>query len=117
MGEKKVKKNKDNSYTLYDVGGAIVTLTFPANPNANFEVVTKDVPASGLPSEYTWLLNFGIKNPGGNFLPSASYNLDVTDPSNRNWYVFYKKQGQSEAKAWPLKGDHTSPGDPPIGLG
>lgn len=110
MSETKVPKNKNGSYTLYNVGGAIVTLTFPASEKADFEVVTKDVP-SGLPSGYTWLLNFGIKNPAGKFLPSVSYNLDVTDPDNRSWYVYYND------RANPLRGNHTSPGDPPVGTG
>lgn len=111
MSETIVPRNADGSWTLYNVDGNIVTLTFPANPKANFEVVIKDVP-SGLPSGYTWLTNFGIKNPGGNFLPSVSYRLDATDRSDgKSWFTYYDNSVK------PLKGDHTSPGDPPIGTG
>lgn len=99
-------------YTLYEEGTTKVTLTFPANDNANFEVVTKDLPSTGLPSNYTWLFSFGIKNPGGNFLPSVSYRLNGTNPpEGKAWFVFYN--GQARA----LNGDHTSPGDPPVGYG
>lgn len=114
MKETIIPRNADGSWTLYNVDGNKVTLTFPASPKANFTVVTKDVPA-GLPSGYTWLINFGIKNPGGNFLPSASYYLDAT--GGKSWYVYYKKENENSAKAHPLRGNHTSPGDPPIGVG
>ena len=114
MSETIVPRNDDGSWTLYDKDSDKVTLTFPASPKANFEVVTKDVP-DGLPSGYTWLLNFGIKNPGGNFLPSASYHLDAT--GNKSWFIYYKKEKDDKAKVHPLKGSHTSPGDPPIGTG
>ena len=108
MSETTVPRNPDGSWTLYNQGGDKVTLTFPANPNANFEVVTKDVPG-GLPSGYSWLLNFGIKNSAGNFLPSVSYHLNAT--GGKSWFIYY---GNS-VKA--LNGNHTSPGDPPIGTG
>jgi hypothetical protein len=114
VSETIVPRNDDGSWTLYDKDGDKVTLTFPASPKANFKVVTKDVP-DGLPSGYTWLLNFGIKNPGGNFLPSASYHLDAT--GSKSWFIYYKKENEDKAKVHPLKGNHTSPGDPPIGTG
>lgn len=114
MSETTIPRNPDGSWTLYDKDGEKVTLTFPANPNANFTVVTKDVPA-GLPPEVTWLLNFGIKNPGGNFLPSVAYHLNST--GRKSWFIYYKKGKDKKAKAHPLNGDHTSPGDPPIGTG
>ena len=106
MSETIVPRNSDGSWTLYDKDGDKVTLTFPGQ--ADFEVVTKDLDTSGLPSNINWLLNFGIKNPGGNFLPSVSYHLDAT--GNKSWFIYYG----GSAKA--LKGDHTSPGDPPIGM-
>jgi hypothetical protein len=108
VSETIVPRNADGSWTLYDQDGEKVTLTFPANPNANFEVVKKDVPG-GLPSSYTWHFNFGIKNPGGNFLPSVSYNLDAT--GTKSWFIYYDGNVKS------LKGAHTSPGDPPVGTG
>ena len=108
MSETTVPRNADGSWTLYNKGGDKVTLTFPANPNANFTVVTKNVP-SGLPSKYKWKLNFGIKNSNGNFLPSVSYHLNAT--GGKSWFVYYG------GSAKPLKGNHTSPGDPPIGTG
>ena len=114
MSETIVPRNDDGSWTLYDQDGDKVTLTFPASQQANFEVVTKDVP-DGMPSGYTWLLNFGIKNPGGNFLPSVSYDLDAT--GNKSWFIYYKKENENKANVHPLKGRHTSPGDPPIGTG
>jgi hypothetical protein len=103
-------------YTLYKEGTTEVTLTFPANPQADFTVVIKDVPTSGLDTtNYTWLLNFGIKNKAGNFLPSVSYKLDATDrPDGKKWYVYYNGRA-NELKA--NQGNHTSPGDPPIGFG
>ena len=69
-----VPRNPDGSFTLYEG----VTLTFPAAPPAGFKVVTKDVPG-GLPSNYTWLLNFGVQNSAGQFLPRMS--LVVPTPS------------------------------------
>jgi len=108
MAEKNVPKT--NGSHTFSVDGATITVSFPANPNADFVVVTKDLPSSGLPSGYTWLISFGIKK-GKNFLPSVSYDLDVTDPSNRNWFVAYG------GSAHALKGSHTSPGDPPVGTG
>jgi hypothetical protein len=111
VNETIIPRNPDGSWTIYNVDGNKVTLTFPASPKANFEVVTKDVPA-GLPPGYTWLINFGIKNPGGNYLPSVAYKLDATDRSDgKSWYIYYG------GSAKPLKGNHTSPGDPPIGTG
>jgi hypothetical protein len=108
VSETTVPRNADGSWTLYDQDGDKVTLTFPASPKANFEVVTKDMP-SGLPEGYNWLFNFGIKNPGGNFLPSVSYHLDAT--GSKSWFVYYDNSVK------PLKGNHTSPGDPPVGTG
>jgi hypothetical protein len=108
VSETIVPRNADGSWTLYDQDGDKVTLTFPANPHAKFEVVTKDVPG-GLPEDYDWVFNFGIKNPGGNFLPSVSYHLDATD--GKSWFIYYDKTVK------PLKGNHTSPGDPPVGTG
>jgi hypothetical protein len=102
-----VPRNPDGSFTLYEG----VTLTFPAAPPAGFKVVTKDVP-SGLPSGYTWLLNFGVQNSAGQFLPSVSYRLQGTArPDNKNWFVYYG------GAAHAMNGPHTSPGDPPIGYG
>lgn len=99
-------------YTLYEEGEMKVTLTFPANESANFEVVTKDLPSTGLPANYTWLFNFGIKTPGGPFLPSVSYTLNGTGrPDGKSWFVFYNNQANA------LNGNHTSPGDPPVGYG
>jgi len=110
VSETTVDRNADRSWTLYDNGeGDKVTLTFPANPNANFTVVTKDLDTTGLPTNITWHLNFGIKNPSGNFLPSVSYHLDAT--GSKSWFVYYDNSAKS------LIGDHTSPGDPPIGTG
>jgi hypothetical protein len=106
-----IPRNSDGSFTLYNVDGISVTLTFPASPGAGFKVVTKDVPA-GLPSNYTWLLNFGVQNSAGHFLPSVSYNLHGTDrPDKKGWVVYYA------GSAHAMNGDHTSPGDPPIGYG
>jgi len=102
-----VPRNRDGSFTLYEG----VTLTFPAAPPAGFKVVTKDVPG-GLPSGYTWLLNFGVQNSAGNFLPSVSYTLHGTArPDNKSWFVYYS------GAAHAMNGAHTSPGDPPIGYG
>lgn len=109
-----VPRNTDGSYTLYSANGMTVTLTFPADPASGFTVETKDLPATGLPGGYTWLLNFGIKNSGGQYLPSVTYNLSAS-PATMNWVVFYKENGQDRVK--PLQGRHTSPGDPPIGYG
>jgi hypothetical protein len=108
VSETIVPRNDDGSWTLYDQDGDKVTLTFPASSNANFEVVTKTVP-SGLPSGYTWRLNFGIKNPGGNYLPSVAYTLNAT--GSKSWFIYYG------GSVRPLNGAHTSPGDPPIGTG
>jgi hypothetical protein len=106
-----VPRNPDGSYTLYNVNGVTVTLTFPADPVAGFKVVTKDVPG-GLPANYTWVLNFGVQNPGGQYLPSASYSLQgTTPPGNKSWVIYYN--GQAHA----MNGSHTTPGDPPIGYG
>ncbi|MGB7876177.1 MAG: hypothetical protein WBL25_17470 [Anaerolineales bacterium] len=100
-------------YTLYEEGTTKVTLTFPANSHAGFTVVTKDVPTSGLDTtNYTWLFNFGIKNKAGHFLPSVSYHLNGTSRSDgKSWFVFYN------GRAHGLNGNHTSPGDPPVGYG
>ena len=106
-----VPRNPDGSYTLYNVNGVTVTLTFPADPAAGCKVVTKDVPG-GLPANYTWVLNFGIQNPGGQYLPSASYSLQgTTPPGNKSWVIYHN--GQAHA----MNGSHTTPGDPPIGYG
>lgn len=111
MSETIIPRNADGSWTLYNVDGNTVTLTFPASTTANFEVVTKDMP-SVLPTGYSWLTNFGIKNPGGNFLPSVSYKLEANDRADgKSWYIYY------ENSVKPLKGDHTSPGDPAVGFG
>jgi hypothetical protein len=106
-----VPRNSDGSFTLYNVNGVTVTLTFPADPAAGFKVVTKDVP-SGLPSNYTWLLNFGVQNKAGHFLPSVSYALHGSArPDNKSWFVYYGGQAHG------MNGAHTTPGDPPIGYG
>jgi hypothetical protein len=102
-------------YTLYEDSESKVTLTFRSNEHAGFSVVTKELPSSkDLPSGYNWLINFGIKKDG-KFVPSASYDLDAT--GNKSWFIYYKKENENKAKAHPLKGRHTSPGDPPIGTG
>jgi hypothetical protein len=106
-----VPRNKDKSFTLYDVDGEKVTLTFPADPEAGFKVVTKDVPG-GLPSEYIWLFNFGIQNKAGVFLPSVTYTLNGTSRRDKkSWVVYY------DGKANALNGTHTTHGDPPVGFG
>ena len=106
-----VPPNDDGSFTLYDDNGVTVTLTFPAAPVAGFKVVTKDVP-SGLPGNYTWLLNFGVQNPAGRYLPSVAYSLQGTPrPDNKTWFIYY--DGQAHA----MNGSHTTAGDPPIGYG
>lgn len=106
-----IPRNSDGSYTLYSAEGMTVTLRFPADPEAGFMVVTKDV-SGNLPTEYTWLLNFGVQNRAGRYLPSVSYTLQGSvRPDGRNWFVFYNDRPN------PLNGTHTSPGDPPIGYG
>jgi hypothetical protein len=106
-----VPRNKDRSFTLYDADGEKVTLTFPADPEAGFKVVTKELPG-GLPPEYTWVLSFGIQNKAGNFLLSVTYTLQGTDRRDKkSWVVYYG------GKAQALNGTHTTPGDPPIGFG
>lgn len=111
MAVVEVPPNPDGSYTLYNENGMTVTLTFPAAPAANFKVVTKDL-QSGLPTGYTWLFNFGIQNAGGKYLPSASYSLHGSPRhDNKSWFIYYG--GQAHA----MNGAHTTPGDPPVGLG
>jgi hypothetical protein len=107
-----VPRNPDGSFTLYNQDGLNVTLRFPAAPPAGFKVVTKDLSGS-LPSGYTWLINFGVQNNAGVFLPSVSYTLEGTGslPANKAWFVYYGGQPR------PMNGSHTSPGDPPIGYG
>lgn len=102
----------NGSYTLYDQDGMTVTLTFPPGkqPEAGFTVETKAVPTSGLPSGYTWVVNFGIKNKAGIYLPTATYKLEGS--SNKSWYIYYGGQARS------MNGTHeNAPGDPPIGHG
>jgi len=101
----------DGVYTLYDQDGLTVKLTFPPGkrPEAGFIVETKSVP-SGLPDGFTWVLNFGIKNSGGVYLPTATYKLEGS--SNKSWYIYYRGQARS------MNGTHeNAPGDPPIGHG
>ena len=102
----------DGYYLLYDQDGLTVKLTFPAGnqPAAGFTVETKPVPSSGLPEGYTWVVNFGIKNAAGHYLPSATYHLDGS--SKKSWFIYYR--GQARA----MNGTHqNAPGDPPIGYG
>lgn len=106
-----INPNPDGSFTLYNSNGMTVTLAFPVPPVAGFKVVTKDVP-SGLPGNYTWLFNFGVQNPGGQFLPSVAYTLVGTPRADKkSWVIYYN------GSARPMNGPHTSPGDPPIGYG
>ena len=107
-----ITPNTNGSFTLYDVDGVTVTLTFRgANPPpAGFKVVTK--PVGDAPAGYTWLLNFGVQNRGGQFLPSVSYSLQGSArPDQKPWVIYYGGQVRG------MNGDHTSPGDPPIGHG
>ena len=106
------KVNPTNgSYELYNENDMTVTLTFPSGhtPPAPFEVVTKEIP-SGLPTGYTWVINFGIKAPGGPYLSNLTYHLQGSD--NKSWFIHYG--GQTRA----MNGTHeNAPGDPPIGYG
>jgi len=108
----------NGSYKLYDQDGMAVTLTFPPGkrPEAGFTVETKAVPASGLPTGYTWIINFGIKNKGGQYLPTATYNLQGS--SNKNWFVYYGDDPDPSKNVHAMNGTHeNAPGDPPIGHG
>lgn len=112
-----VSPNPDGSYTLYDVDGVTVTLSFPAAPVAGFKVVTKDVP-SGLPTGYTWLLNFGVLNPAGRPLPSVAYSLQGSPRTdNKPWVMYYGDDPIPANNVHAMNGAHTTPGDPPIGYG
>jgi hypothetical protein len=112
-----INPNLDGSYTLYDKGGLNVTLTFKHDypPPAGFQVVTKDVD-SGLPSGYTWVVNFGVRNPGGQYLPSVTYNLEGS--SNKSWVIYYGNDPNPSKNIHAMNGLHrNAPGDPPIGHG
>lgn len=106
-----IPPNPDGSFTLYDVEGISVTLTFHPAPAAGFKVVTKAV-SGGLPTEYEWLFNFGVQNRGGKFLPSVSYTLHGSPrPDKKSWVIYY------DGSVHAMNASHTSPGDPPIGIG
>ena len=114
-----VTQNSDGSYTLYDQGGLTVTLTFPPTNNpsqANFTVVKKTIDNSGLPAGYNWVVDFGIKNPAGHYLPSVTYHLQGSD--NKNWVIYYGNDPDRSKNIHPMNGTHeNAPGDPPIGYG
>jgi len=108
----------NGSYKLYDQDGMTVTLTFPAGdqPAAGFTVETKPVPASGLPGNVTWVVNFGIKNKGGQYIHTASYNLQGS--SGKSWFIYYGDDPDPSKNVHAMNGLHrNAPGDPPIGHG
>jgi len=106
MGETKVKGDKGK----YKMHGDEVTLDLSDTDYSELEVVTKDLP-EGLPAGYVWLFNFGIKK-NGRFVDRITYALDAIDRADRRpWVVFYNNQVR------PLKGRHTTGGDPAIGCG
>ena len=111
-----VPQNPDGSYTLYNSNGMTVTLRFPTPPAANFKVVTKDLQAN-LPPGYTWLFNFGIQNPGGQYLPSVSYSLEGSPlANNKSWFMYYGDDPDPQKNVHAMNGNHTTPGDPPVGM-
>src|SRR5215471_8644212 len=90
MAENPAPGTGDGPYTLYDGPEGTITLTFPANSNAGFTVVTKDVPPDQPSDGKIWVFNFGIKNKAGNYLPSVTYNLSATARTDgKDWYVYY----------------------------
>lgn len=108
----------NGSYTLYNQNNKTVTLTFPTPPEAGFTVVIKDIPATnnGLPAGYTWLVNFGVKNKAGNYLPSVTYHLQGS--VGHNWVIYYGDDPDPAKNVHAMNGTHNNaPGDPPVGLG
>ena len=119
-----VTQNSDGSYTIYNQGGMTVKLTFPgsnSSSKADFEVVTKTIPHNdnGLPTGYTWVVNFGVKTPGGSYLPSVTYDLQGSALSNnKTWYIYYGDNPDPAKNVHAMNGTHhNAPGDPPIGHG
>lgn len=109
-----VPRNSNGSYTIYQQNDTTVTLSFPGandSSQAQFEVVKQSVPPNNeFPTGYTWVVNFGVKNPGGQYLPSVTYKLEGS--SDKIWYIYYGGQVRS------MNGTHeNAPGDPPIGFG
>ena len=110
----------NGSYIIYQEGTITLTLTFVASvpPPAGFKVVV-GTPDPGLPSGYTWVQSFGIQNSGGQYLPSVTYILTANQaPPMGQWFVYYNGRANPLGTANnPLSGQHTSPGDPPVGYG
>ena len=106
----------NGSYIIYQEGSLKVTLSFVAStpPPAGFKVVV-GAPDSGLPAGYTWVQSFGIQNSAGQYLPSVTYTLTANQaPPRGQWYVYYNgRANRLDAN----NGQHTSPGDPPVGFG
>jgi len=118
-----VPRNTNGSYTLYDdKKGITVILTFPKDsappPPAGFKVVTKKVPSKGLPDNYTWLFNFGIQNKAGKFVKSVGYKLQGTALlDKKSWVIYYGNDSDPRKNVHAMNGKHTTPGDPPVGIG
>ena len=115
MAEREVFPDSNGVYTLYDdKNEGKITLTIAPDPNANFTVFIKDETKR---QQYgkTWLFNFGIKN-GPGYATRVTYNLTATPrkDNREQWYVYYNDTANLLSANG---GQHTSPGDPPIGFG